>query len=73
METSRKDRRARTGRPREETVEETVERMRALAKEEGIDVEIRVHPRADELDGQTVLFFGPIAKDGYNRDVPRTR
>ncbi len=53
-----KDGRGKASAKREETVEETVERMRAHAKEEGIDVEIRVYPQADELDGQTVLFFG---------------
>ncbi|MDP9477473.1 MAG: hypothetical protein M3R38_17615 [Actinomycetota bacterium] len=53
-----KDGRGKANTKREETAEETAERMRALAKEEGIDVEIRAHPRADELDGQTVLFFG---------------
>ncbi len=58
---------------REKTAEEAAEEMRALAQEMGLDVKIRAHPRAKELAGQTVLFFGPIAKDGYNRDVPRTR
>ncbi len=68
-----KDERTKASVRREKTAEETAEEMRALAKEEGIDVEIRAHPRAKELAGQTVLFFGPIAKDGYNRDVPRAR
>ncbi len=58
---------------RERTAEEAAEEMRALAQEMGLDVEIRADPRAKELAGQTVLFFGPIAEDGYSRDVPRTR
>ncbi len=53
-----KDGRGKDSAKREETAEETVERMRARAREEGIDVEIEVDPMAEELDGQTVLFFG---------------
>ncbi|MDP9479238.1 MAG: hypothetical protein M3R38_26760 [Actinomycetota bacterium] len=53
-----KDERTKASGRGEKTAEEAAEEMRALAKEEGIDIEIRAHPRADELAGQTVLFFG---------------
>ncbi len=43
---------------REESLEETVERMRRRAKERGLDVKIEAHPMADELDGTTVFFIG---------------
>ncbi len=54
-------------------LDEAVEEARAYAREKGYDIEINPHPLMDELEGKTALFFGPIAKDGYNRDVPRTR
>ncbi len=53
-----KDERTKASGRRERTAEEAAEEMRALAKEEGLEVEIRAHPRAKELAGQTVLFFG---------------
>ncbi len=54
-------------------LDEDVERARAYAREKGYDIEINPHPLMDELEGKTALFFGPIAKDGYNHDVRRTR
>ncbi len=53
-----KDERTKAGGRGEKTAEEAAEEMRALAQEMGLDVKIRAHPRAKELAGQTVLYFG---------------
>ncbi len=53
-----KDGRGKDSAGRERTAEEAAEEMRALAQEMGLDVKIEADPRADELAGQTVLFFG---------------
>ncbi len=44
-------------------LDEAVEEARAYAREKGYDIEINPHPSMDELEGKTVLFFGPIAEN----------
>ncbi len=53
-----KDERTKASGRGEKTAEEAAEEMRSLAKELGLDVEVEADPMADELAGQTVLFFG---------------